>query len=310
MRVLADPGGTRRDFVGFTKSGWGVGVRWARKILKLMLFRDLEHLFPWLLNHIVVVQKSMLFFPSIVIRATCSWMKSCLWITRFWPITVNELPSVDSCSSPKLWGLLVFLTLEIVLHCDPGPKEVVVPPQAIFANLPAGSKACTCVFNCIHPQMMPCHTDVALVCSWSCNCEKSAAAATAMFSRWRAEWNANVQNVALLARDSAISCHTRGESVVHCHSAPLSESGVRLLSVHVVAQWISERSSRLLRRYCQRVSLVLSLDYKDLQFPDNVSGWRFVHSSPTSSWRRTTTMSINLGSRGPFTDSFPVSDRC
>ena len=32
----------------------------------------------------------------------------------------------------------------------------------------------------------------------------------------------------------------------------------------------------------------------------------FVRSSPTSSWRRTTTMLINLGSRVPFTDSFPA----
>ena len=54
----------------------------------------------------------------------------------------------------------------------------------------------------------------------------SATAATAMFPG-----DVNVQNVALLARDSAVSCHTRCESVVHCHSAPLSESGVRLLSV-------------------------------------------------------------------------------
>ena len=55
----------------------------------------------------------------------------------------------------------------------------------------------------------------------------------------------NVQNAALLARDSSVSCHTRCESVVHCHSAPLSESGVRLLGVHVKARWMSELSSRL-----------------------------------------------------------------
>ena len=34
---------------------------------------------------------------------------------------------------------------------------------------------------------------------------------------------------------------------VHCHSAPLSESGVRVLSVHVVARKMSELSSRLLK---------------------------------------------------------------
>ena len=45
------------------------------------------------------------------------------------------------------------------------------------------------------------------------------------------------------------------------------------------------------------------------ELQDNVSGGRSVRSIPTSSWRRTTTMLINLGtflSRVSFTDSFPI----
>ena len=56
----------------------------------------------------------------------------------------------------------MFLTLEIVLHRDPWPKEVVESPQAIFASLPEGSKVHACLTHCIHPEMMPCHTGVAL----------------------------------------------------------------------------------------------------------------------------------------------------
>ena len=69
----------------------------------------------------------MLFSSCIVIRTTSSWMRSCL-VTRFDTenANVNELPSCESCSSPEPWGLLVFLILETVSHCDPmqGQKQL------------------------------------------------------------------------------------------------------------------------------------------------------------------------------------------
>ena len=55
-----------------------------------MIFRGLEHLFPWLSNHIVVEQKSMLFSSCRVIRTNSIWMKSCPWITRFDICTKNK----------------------------------------------------------------------------------------------------------------------------------------------------------------------------------------------------------------------------
>ena len=83
----------------FTKSSWrslggggGGGdvvshpagfVANAQKILKLKLFRGFEHLFPWLSNHIVVMQKFVLLssFIHVVIRAPLpAWImkKLCL----------------------------------------------------------------------------------------------------------------------------------------------------------------------------------------------------------------------------------------
>ena len=53
-----------------------------------------------------------------------------------------------------MWGRLsVFLTLEIVLHCDPWPKEVVEHPQAICASLPERSEVHACLTHCIHPEI-------------------------------------------------------------------------------------------------------------------------------------------------------------
>ena len=132
--------------------------------------------------------------------------------------------------------------------------------------LPVGSKVHACLTHCIHPEMMPCHTDVALVCSWAC--ERSAA--TAMFSRWRARKTSKMQHFWLIR----ILPHTLWKRV-HCHSAPLYGSEVRLLSVHVVARWTSELSSGLLKAllseslpYPQlKFFLILSEDYEDLQLP-------------------------------------------
>ena len=47
----------------------------------------------------------------------------------------------------------------------------------------------------------------------------------------------------------SVSCHTRCESVVRCHDAPLSESGAGQATkdTHIVARWMSELSSRLLK---------------------------------------------------------------
>ena len=39
-------------------------------------------------------------------------------LTQTIPNMVDDLPSFECFSLPKLWGLLVFLTLEIVLHCS------------------------------------------------------------------------------------------------------------------------------------------------------------------------------------------------
>ena len=93
-----------------------------------------------------LLPKSMLF--SSEIRTASTWMKSRL-TARFdaKKSNVNELPSFESCCSPELWGLLVFLNLEIVPRQDPWPKKLftVVYPQAVFASLQADSKACTCV---------------------------------------------------------------------------------------------------------------------------------------------------------------------
>ena len=89
-----------------------------------------------------------------------------LWYQK--KANVKELPSFESCSSPAPWGLLVFWILETVPHCDPRPKEA-VHSHIHMHSLPVWQQGVqlvhACLTQCIHPEMMPCHTDVALVCS-------------------------------------------------------------------------------------------------------------------------------------------------
>ena len=71
------------------------------QIRKSMLFSSYSHLHHFHLNEIV---------PDHT-----------LWHKR--KRNVNELSSFESWSSPKVCSLLIFLTLEIVPHCEPWPKE-------------------------------------------------------------------------------------------------------------------------------------------------------------------------------------------
>ena len=69
--------------------------------------------------------------------------------------------------------------------------------------------------------MMPCHTGVALVCSRSIVRDLLH---QRYFPATRAERSKPVQNAALSASEIRILPH-KLRSVVHCHSAPLPESG-------------------------------------------------------------------------------------
>ena len=109
----------------------------------------------------------MLFSSYIVIRTTSSWMKSCL-ITRFDTknAIISELPSFEFCSSPEPWGLFVFLILETVPRHDPRPKEAVhshIHRQSLPFRRKGVQLVRACLIHCIHPEMIPCHTDVSML---------------------------------------------------------------------------------------------------------------------------------------------------
>ena len=182
----------------------------------------------------------------------------------------------------------MFLILETVPHCDPRPKEAVhshihrisLPVRRLGVQL--YMHAWLTVFTLrwyLATLMLPWSAAGRL---WGICCVNDVSQRLVLNVQ-------NVQNAALRASEIRILPHKlrKRRSLPFC-----TTSGVKRPSVHVVAR--REWANFLLicwRRYSQRVSL---------------SGRRSVLSSPTSSWRRTTTMLINLGSRVPFTDSFPV----
>ena len=99
-------------------------------------------------------------------------------------------------------------------------------PHALSASPTVGSTAvhaCLTHRGCIHPDMMPCHTDVALVCSRSIVRDLLH---QRYFPATRAERSKPGPKCStLIGRVRSVSCHTSCESVVHCLSAPLPESG-------------------------------------------------------------------------------------
>ena len=101
-------------------------------------------------------------------------------------------------------------------------------------------------------------------------------------------------------RVRSVSCHTSCVSVVHCLSAPLSESGHQ---AYTSSYAVNERTFFSSAKGVTLRESPLSLAKNTKSRPelqDNVSGGQSVRSSPTSSWHRTTTMLINRGSRVPF----------
>ena len=242
----------------------------------------------------------MLFSSYIVIRTTSSWMRSCP-ITRFdtKKANVKELPNFESCSSPAPWGLLVFWILETVPHCVPRPKNSCSQsfPHALSASATVGSTACTCVLDSLYSPW-----DDTLP-HWRCpslqqvDCERSAA--STIFSQ---RLLLNVQNLSRMqhfGRVRSVSCHTSCESVVHCLSAPLSESSHQAYTSHAVNDRTSFSSAK-----------VVTLRESPLSLANNTKIWAprqcQRRAMSAAAQHRTTTMLINLGSRVPFTDSFPV----
>ena len=113
----------------------------------------------------------MLFSSYIVIRTTSSWMRSCP-ITRFdtKKANVKELPSFESCHwlhlHLRLVGVLNFgnsssLWSKAKRSCSQSYPQALSPSPTVYREYSLYMRAW------LTPDMMPCHTDVALVCSRS-----------------------------------------------------------------------------------------------------------------------------------------------
>ena len=105
-------------------------------------------------------------------------------------------------------SVLVFLILETVPHSDPRPKEA-VHSHIHRISLPVRRQGVQLVHarltHCIHPEIITCHTDVALVCRQQVDYERSAA--STMFSQRLVLNVQNVQNAALRASEIRILPH-------------------------------------------------------------------------------------------------------
>ena len=113
-----------------------------------------------------------------------------------------------------------------------GQKKLftVIYPHALSASPTVGSRSTACRSTCvldslytIHPEMMPQRPHLCCPGLQQVDCERSAA--STIFSQ---RFVLNVQNRSTMqhfGRVRSVSCQTSCESVFHCLSAPLPESG-------------------------------------------------------------------------------------
>ena len=189
----------------------------------------------------------MLFSSYIVIRTTSSWMRSC-------PITSfdTKKPMSKNC-----------LVLSLILHlhheacwCSEFWKQFLIVIQGQKKLFTVISTCTLCqsdgreyslymrawltVFTlrwCLATLMLAYNLQQLV-------CERSAA--STIFSQ---RLVLNVQNRSKMqhsGRVRSVSCHTRCESVVHCLSAPLPESGHQAYTTRRRTPWMSKLSYRLL----------------------------------------------------------------
>ena len=91
-----------------------------------------------------------------------------------------------------------------------------------FASVPVSIFLARVVHACLtHCMMITCHTDVALVCSRSIIRDLPRQRCFPSDSRWTSKTSKKEH----FRRVRSVSWHTSYESVIHCHSAPLPESG-------------------------------------------------------------------------------------
>ena len=137
----------------------------------------------------------------------------CQWIAQFWVLfftwTMRPVGVLNFGNSSSLWP-------KAKRSCSQSY------PQDLFASPTVGSTACTCVLDSLYSPW-----DDTLP-HWCCpsmqQVDYERSAASTIFSQRLVLNVQNVQNAALRASEIRIlplSC----ESVVHCHSAPLPESG-------------------------------------------------------------------------------------
>ena len=119
-------------------------------------------------------------------------------------------------------------------------------PQDLFASPTVWSTACTFVLDSLYSpsEMIPCHTDVALVCSRSILSDLLRQRFPSD-SCWTSKTSKKQHFAIGRGRVRSVSCHTSCESVVHCHSAPIRSQATKRTRRRT--PWMSELSSRLLK---------------------------------------------------------------
>ena len=229
------PRGVRREVLrGFTKSSWGSGGRCeppsevrggAPEDFEIDAFQGLRtHVSLSFLSQCCYTNiHAILFIHShphhfqlneVVPNHTLWYQKrQCQIIAQFWVLfftcTMKLVGVLNFGNSSSLWS-------KAKRSCSQSY------PHALSASPTVGSTACTCVLDSLYSPW-----DEALP-HWCCpglqqvDCERSA---STIFSQ---RLMLNVQNRSKMqhfGRVRSVSCHTSCESVVHCLSAPLPESG-------------------------------------------------------------------------------------